>query len=64
MPVITVDIHKVGSEQKSGLIRKLTEAAADVTKVPGQAFIVLVNELEDSNIGIGGKDRAEAMKAR
>jgi 4-oxalocrotonate tautomerase len=64
MPVITVDIHKVGSEQKSGLIRKLTEAAADVTNVPSQAFIVLVNELEDSSIGIGGKDRAEVMKSR
>jgi len=64
MPVITVDIHKVGSEQKSGLIRKLTEAAADATDVPAQAFIVLVNELEDSNIGIGGKNRAEAMKSR
>ncbi len=63
MPVITVDIHKVGSEQKSGLIRKLTDAAAEATKVPSQAFVVLINELEDSNIGIGGKNRAEAMKS-
>jgi 4-oxalocrotonate tautomerase len=64
MPVITIDIHKVGSEQKAGLIRRLTEAAVEVTKVPSQAFIVLINELEDSNIGIGGKDRDEVMKSR
>ncbi len=64
MPVITVDIHKIEGEQKSGLIRKLTEAAAETVKLPEQAFVVLINELEDSNIGIGGKDRAQAMKAR
>jgi 4-oxalocrotonate tautomerase len=64
MPVITVDIHKVGSEQKSGLIRKLTDAAAEVTKVPEQAFVVLINEMDDENIGLGGKNRAEAMKSR
>jgi 4-oxalocrotonate tautomerase len=64
MPVITIDIHKVGSEQKAGLIKRLTEAAVEVTKVPEQSFVVLINELDDANIGIGGKDRAEVMKSR
>ncbi len=64
MPVITVNIHKLEGEQKSGLIGKLTAAAAETVKVPEQAFVVLINELEDENIGIGGINRAQAIKAR
>ena len=64
MPVITVQMHQASPEQKGDLIRGLTAAAAEATRIPAQAFIVLIQELEDGNIGIGGKTRAEVVPGR
>jgi phenylpyruvate tautomerase PptA (4-oxalocrotonate tautomerase family) len=46
------------------LIRGLTAAAVAVTQLPATSFIVLLQELEDGSIGIGGKTRTEVMVAR
>ena len=64
MPIITIDITKISKDQKTGLIEKLTAAAAELTKIPQSAFTVVINELEDDNIGVGGKTLAELKKAR
>jgi 4-oxalocrotonate tautomerase len=64
MPVITVDIAKITNEQKKGLIEKLSAAAETVTKIPLNAFVVVINECEDDNIGVGGKPLSEIKKAR
>ena len=64
MPVITIQMHKISPDQKVALIRSLTATAAEVTGMPAPAFIVLVQELEDGNIGIGGKTRTEVMASR
>lgn len=62
MPVISIDIHRIEASRKEGLIRELTRTAADIAEVPESAFVVLINELEDENIGIGGRNRAAVMK--
>ena len=64
MPVITVQMHETSSEQKADLIHSLTAAAVEVTRIPAPMFIVLIQELKDQNIGIGGKTRAEVMATR
>jgi 4-oxalocrotonate tautomerase family enzyme len=64
VPVITVQLHKTSPEQKVELIRGLTAAAVAVTQLPATSFIVLLQELEDGSIGIGGKTRTEVMVAR
>lgn len=55
MPVITLEAGKLSKEQKSKLVRELTGKAAEIMKVPEQAFIVLMKENEMDNIGFGGK---------
>jgi len=66
MPVISLEIGKLPIEQKAELISKLSTAAAAITNIPLNAFTVVINELEDDNIGIGGKTigelKAEAKK--
>jgi 4-oxalocrotonate tautomerase len=64
MPVITVTLGKTENLVKETLIRQLTQTAVEATKIPAPSFIVLINELEDMNIGLGGKTLAEVKASR
>ncbi|TYO95051.1 4-oxalocrotonate tautomerase DmpI [Desulfallas thermosapovorans] len=54
MPVITVDGPKLSKEQKTELVKSITKAASEIIKLPEQAFIVLIQEREMDNVGVGG----------
>jgi len=63
MPVITVDIGTLDSAEKKGaLVKTLTAAASAATQIPEEKFIVLINEFERDNIGVGGKLLSEILK--
>lgn len=62
MPVITIDISAMAPEKKAELVKELTLKASEVTKIPEEKFIVLINEMPRENIGIGGKLLSEIMK--
>ena len=64
MPVITVAMGKAEDQVKQDLIKQLTAAAVEVTKFPPQSFTVLIQELGDLNIGLGGKTLAEVKASR
>ena len=55
MPVITLEAGKLSKEQKSQLVKEFTSTASKVMNVPEQAFIVLLKENEQDNIGVGGQ---------
>ena len=55
MPVITLEAGKLNKEQKSQLVKEFTVTASKVMNVPEQAFIVLLKENEQDNIGVGGQ---------
>ena len=59
MPVITIDIGNLGKEKKASLVRELTAKASEVTQITAE--IVLINEMERDNIGIGGKLLSEIL---
>jgi 4-oxalocrotonate tautomerase len=61
MPVITIDISKVPKETKAKLAKELTVKASEITGIPGDKFIVLINELERENIGVGGTLLSELL---
>jgi 4-oxalocrotonate tautomerase len=64
MPIIKIDIATVTKEQKVSLIEKLTTVSAEITKIPQSAFTIIINELGNDNIGVGGKTLGEVLKAR
>lgn len=64
MPVITVDLHSIDTEQKKALIKNLTKTAVEVTNIPAEKFTILINELDSTNIGIGGQTLAELKAAQ
>ncbi len=55
MPYISVESGALSDEQKVELIRRLTETASEVMRVPQEFFTVTIKELPDVNFGIGGK---------
>ena len=55
MPVIILEAGKLNKEQKSQLVKEFTNTASKIMNVPEQAFIVLLNENEMDNIGLGGQ---------
>jgi 4-oxalocrotonate tautomerase len=54
MPVITLAISPQPEDKKEQLIARLTAAAAEVTGIPAQKFIVFIDETPRENIGVGG----------
>lgn len=54
MPVITVDLAQLDKAKKAELVRELTAKASEVTSIPAEKFIVLINEFGRDNIGVGG----------
>jgi len=63
MPVITVDLGIMENREKKGaLVKALTETASSVTGIPADKFIVLINELEKDNIGVGGRLLSDIIK--
>jgi len=55
MPMIRVDIGKsLNADQKRQLIERLTDTAVEVTRIPKQAFSVIIEEHDDANYGVGG----------
>lgn len=63
MPVITLEGGKLSREQKRDLIHRFTSVASEVTSIPPQFFSVLIRELEDANLGLGG-ETVEEIKGR
>ncbi len=63
MPVITIDIGNLDKERKARLVRELTAKASEVTQIPADKFIVLINEMEQDNIGVGGTLLSEILSS-
>jgi len=63
MPVIAWEGGKLTREQKQELVRRLTEVAVEVSKVPAQFHTVIIREQPDENLGVAGETVAE-LKAR
>ncbi|GAM10908.1 putative tautomerase [Geobacter sp. OR-1] len=62
MPVITLDMAALTREKKAQLVQTLTRNASEITGIPPEKFIVLINELERDNIGVGGELLSDLMK--
>ena len=63
MPVISIEIGKLTKEQKKEIIKQITTTTSEITKIPENAFTVLIHELSDENIGIGGRDIGEIKES-
>ena len=54
MPVIHIDILHQTKEKKKEIVEKVTATMAEITKIPVQAFVVLISEYDADSCGTGG----------
>lgn len=59
MPVIKLEAGRLSKEQKNQLIKEFTDSASKITKIPKEAFVVILKENDADNIGVGGKALSE-----
>ena len=59
MPIINMKGPKLNKNEKKELIQKFTEAASEVTQIPEDAFVVLLEEMDQDNVGVGGEMLSE-----
>jgi 4-oxalocrotonate tautomerase len=50
------------AEQKKELIKRFTEVAVEVTKIPSKFFAVTIRELPDENLGFAGETVVDIKK--
>lgn len=55
MPYIKIESGKLSDEQKTMLIKRLTEVSAEIMNIPQEFFVTTITELPDKNFVIGGK---------
>ena len=64
MPVITLEVSQLTKDQKREIIRQFTDTASEITKIPKEAFVILIKENPLGNIGNGGKTLEDIMADR
>lgn len=62
MPVIRVDGPKIDTDKKRELVKRLTEAAAEIYGMDKEHIIVLIRENAPENVGVGGTLIADRRK--
>lgn len=56
MPIITLEGPKLDRTKKAEIVKGFTDTACRVIDtIPRQAFVVIVKENPDENVGVGGE---------
>jgi len=64
MPIITLESGKLNGVNKGELIQALTQTASEKTHIPEQHFTVLIKEMPDDSVGVGGKTLTQIKAER
>lgn len=55
MPVIIVESNKISTDKKRKLVKSMTKIVAEAYELPEDTITILIRELEEEDIGVGGK---------
>lgn len=64
MPIITLEMGSLSTEQKEKLIVSFTRDVCEVTGMPPEAMVVLIRELSRENMGVGGQQLSTMIGRR
>ncbi len=64
MPIITLEMGPLSTEQKEKLIVSFTRDVCEVTGMPPEAMVVLIRELSRENMGVGGQQLSTMIGRR
>jgi len=60
MPIITLTMSHLDVEKKRQLAEGFTKVAAEITGIPEERFIVIIDEKPRESIAVGGKLLADS----
>lgn len=64
MPIITLDMGPLAVEQKDRLIVSFTKDVCDVTGMPPEAMVVVINEHSRDNMGVAGRQLSRMVNGK
>jgi len=66
MPFVNIKIARNGAttEQKARLVREVTEVIHKILDKSPSSVVVMIEELDPENVGVGGETIAEKRKKR
>ena len=64
MPIINVKTTPLTKEQKSEMIRRMTQVTSEVTGAPEEVHMVLIEELPYDAVGMGVKSVEEMREQK
>lgn len=64
MPIINVKTTPLTKEQKSEMIRRMTQVTSEVTGAPEEVHMVLIEELPYDAVGMGAKSVEEMREQK
>ncbi len=53
MPVITIDSPALNKEQKRELVSSFAKTASEIMGLPVSAIVIIINQVESENVGVG-----------
>lgn len=53
MPVITIDAPPLNKEQKREIVNSFAKSASKIIGLPVSAMVIIINEVESENVGVG-----------
>ena len=64
MPIITLDMGPLTIEQKETLIVSFTRDVCEVTGMPPEAMVVMINEHSRDNMGVAGRQLSKMVNGK
>lgn len=65
MPIITLEGPKLNKDKKEEIVKGFTDVASSVMPyIPREAFVVILKENAEENVGVGGELLSELNKKK
>ncbi len=65
MPIITLEGPKLSKDKKEEIVKGFTDVAGSVMPyIPREAFVVILKENAEENVGVGGELLSELNKKK
>lgn len=61
MPIVNITMGELTTEKKKEIITKVTETLVEITGLPEDKFMTVIDEKSYENLGIGTKTVAELV---
>ena len=63
MPVVNISISPQPVDKKAQMVKAVTQQLSNITSIPEEHFVIMINEIPKESIGVGGTLLSELHKS-